>query len=146
MSMMPKFWVGLIGSFGVIAAAADGGTQPASAEPPTVAIAELSSPVSAPPAASGLRAYLDADGRLAPTPPALAPELPAALPQRNYSLMWTEPMQDGSVLLHSEGQLQMAAMARIGADGLIEQYCAPAARPSSAESAASAAAREDAAR
>lgn len=136
MKVMTQSIFAVIASLGVLAATAAEPGGAASAKDATTA---LSPDAAAPaPAGAGLRAYVDADGALSEAPPGREADRPIVLPRRNYELMWTEPRPDGSVLLHTEGQLQMAAMARIGADGRIEQYCAPAARPPAAESAVAA--------
>lgn len=137
---------------GLAALGALAGDRPEALASPPLAAAPVGAGSSSSDAASaelsvavGLRAYVDANGALSESPPGGDAERTIALPRRNYDLMWTETRPDGSVLLHTEGQVQMAAMARIGADGRIEQYCAPAARPAAATRAAASVPAADAA-
>lgn len=78
---------------------------------------------------AGLRAYIDpSTGRIAP-PPVQAEGL-ESLPsvfQRDDTKMWTEPVEGKGLLLHTEGQVQMAVMARMGENGKVESTCGPAA-------------------
>lgn len=88
---------------------------------------------------SGLKAYIDPKtGELGPMPAPtrrteiVTPESPFGL--RNNALMWTETLEDGTIVLHTEGQVQMATFAKFGADGKPELYCEPVAlKPEQAE-------------
>lgn len=84
--------------------------------------------------AAGFKAYVDADGKLleAPTAGSAIQLEDFHLAPPNYDLLWTETLPDGSQLLHTEGQVQMATLAQIGADGRIEQICLPAAAAATA--------------
>lgn len=144
MKVMTQSIFAVIASLGVLAATAAEPGGAASAKDATAALSPDAAAAAPAPAGAGLRAYVDADGALSEAPPGREADRSIVLPRRNYDLMWTEPMPDGGVLLHTEGQLQMSAMARIGADGRIEQYCAPAARPAPASAAATAPAADPA--
>lgn len=88
---------------------------------------------------SGLKAYIDPkSGKPGPVPAPtrrteiVTPDSPFGL--RNNALMWTETLSDGTVLLHPEGQVQMATFAKFGNDGKPELYCEPVAlKPEQAE-------------
>jgi len=116
-------------------AAAAAATPPASPDPEAADATAIApqTPTTMTPAA-GFKAYVDANGKLleAPTEGSAILLEDFHLAPPNYDLMWTEILPDGSQLLHTEGQVQMATLARIGADGRIEQICLPAAAAATA--------------
>ncbi len=91
---------------------------------------ETSGTTAKPPTATGLKARIDpASGGLVP-PQSEARGLNIMTPNspfgiRNRALMWTEHMNDGSLTLHTEGQVQMASFARISESGEVQLHCEP---------------------
>lgn len=84
---------------------------------------------SPPPWSAGLRAYADpSTGRLLDAPPEATPPFPELMP-RNFDLMWEEYLPDGTIILHHEGQMQMATVARVADDGALETQCLPGSEP-----------------
>jgi len=95
-------------------------------------VPEATAPDSAATLRSGLKAYIDPKtGKPGPVPAPtrrteiVTPESPFGL--RNNALMWTETLKDGTIMLHTEGQVQMATFARFGEDGKATLYCDPVA-------------------
>lgn len=120
-------------------AAAPAPLTPELASVPVQTSAPADSPSPGPAPGAGLKAFIDADGALIEAPAgagALRVE-DFGLARPDYDLMWTEILPDGTRLLHTEGQVQMATLARIGADGQIEQVCLPTARTPTTQSEAS---------
>ena len=100
----------------------------ANADRPPVAV----SPSAHASTGTGLKAYIDPKtGKPGPVPAPtrrteiVTPESPFGL--RNNALMWTETLKDGTIMLHTEGQVQMATFARFGEDGKATLYCDPVA-------------------
>lgn len=107
----------------------------ANADRPPVAV----SPSAHASTGTGLKAYIDPKtGKPGPVPAptrrteVVTPKSPFGL--RNDALMWTETLEDGTIVLHTEGQVQMATFAKFSDDGKPELYCEPVAlKPEQAE-------------
>ena len=85
---------------------------------------------------AGLKAFIDpSSGELINGP--ITPEQDAfqrqALPRRDYSKMQLERQPDGSVVLHTNGQLMMSTTVQLQPDGSVKQVCLPSAAPTSAQ-------------
>jgi hypothetical protein len=78
-------------------------------------------------AGAGLTAYIDPrTGELVKAP--VTPDqrnFAQGLPRRDYSRMRLETEPDGSVVLHTNGQLQMSAVVTQDADGHVHEQCLP---------------------
>jgi hypothetical protein len=86
---------------------------------------------------AGLRVIIDPQTHKLRSSPANAAQTQqieatnAQLPRPDYSKMTMETEADGSIVLHTNGQIMMSSSARLNADGSYEEICTPsaAARP-----------------
>ncbi|QBB69206.1 hypothetical protein ELE36_01775 [Pseudolysobacter antarcticus] len=88
---------------------------------------------SAPTISAGLRVIIDPrthELRDDPANAAQAQQIEATnaqLPRPDYSKMTVETKADGTVVLHTNGQIMMRSSVRLNADGSYDEICAPSA-------------------